>query len=165
MIPRLHKWTIHLDTTQLLTPGENKKYPKISRVVLKRKLPFSFFWFAQLTLGNSYWQKTNSDFCSYLLTSILLLLCQPKLPNFLLSFSITLLPTISLSPLHPRKSTTFYFSRQPKNQPNTISLFPSFATSEKPTLSTCFMWPFIAKLGMLHGERSCRVLRRVKLDY
>ena len=22
MIPRLHKWTIHLDTTQLLTPGE-----------------------------------------------------------------------------------------------------------------------------------------------
>ena len=55
MIPRIHKWTIHLDTTQLLTPGENKeKYTKISRVILKRRLPFSFFWFAQLTLGNSY---------------------------------------------------------------------------------------------------------------
>ena len=89
MIPRLHKWTIHHDTSQLLTPGENKKYPKISRVVLKRKLPFSFFWFAQLTLGNSQnetkWNKPN---LGSLFPPIPYLVANPFLMFVLASYSL-----------------------------------------------------------------------------
>ena len=54
----------------------------------QKKPPFFFFWFCSTHSRQLLLSKTKSNLLSYSLTSNLLLLCQPKISNFLPSFSL-----------------------------------------------------------------------------